>query len=377
MSYQAGTGGYGGGSQLVPLSALNLPLIVCTALLGLVGVLVLYSVAGGDFSPWGWRHGLRLVLGLGLMYVIANIELRTLYNIAYPFYLTVLFLLVGVELFGETNMGAQRWIDLGIVSLQPSEFMRFAVIMALARYYQATHGDDKSQPLNLVLPIIIIGLPVLLVIAQPDLGTAILLAICGLSVMFLAGVDYRYFIAGTLGLAGSAPIAWNYMHDYQQERVLVFLNPERDPLGAGYHIIQSKIGIGSGGMFGKGLAQGTQSQLNFLPERHTDFIFSIFAEELGFLGAIALLLLFFVTIFIIFYIAGQMRHQFSRLTVAAFGFSLSIYAVLNLAMVTGMAPVVGVPLPFVSYGGTSLITFMAGMGVVLAIERQPIADLPK
>ena len=354
-----------------------MPLVICTILLGMVGVLVLYSVAGGDFSPWAWRHAVRLLVGIGLMYAIANIELRTLYTIAYPFYLAVLVLLVGVELFGDTHMGAQRWLDLGVVSLQPSEFMRFALIMALARYYQSTHGDEISQPLSLVVPMIIIGLPVLLVIGQPDLGTAILLAVSGLSVLFLAGVDYRYFLGGTVGLTASAPVAWSYMHEYQQERVMVFLDPERDPLGAGYHIIQSKIGIGSGGLFGKGLAQGTQSQLNFLPERHTDFIFSIYAEELGFMGAIALLLLFFVTIFIIFYIAGQMRHQFSRLTIAAFGFSLSIYAVLNLAMVTGMAPVVGVPLPFVSYGGTSLITFMAGLGVVLAMERQPIADLPK
>ncbi len=367
----------GGLSQLIPLDALNMPLIICTGLLGLIGVLLLYSIAGGDFSPWGWRHGLRLIIGLGMMYAIANLELRTLFNLAYPFYGAILLLLIGVELFGDTNMGAQRWLDLGIISIQPSEFMRFALIMALARFYQATHGDEISHPFNLVVPMILIGLPVLLVIGQPDLGTAILLAICGLCVVFLAGVDYRYFLAGAIALIGSAPVVWSYLHDYQKERVLVFLDPERDPLGAGYHIIQSKIGIGSGGLFGKGLAQGTQSQLNFLPERHTDFIFSIFAEEMGFFGAILLLLLFFITIFIIFYISGQLRHTFSRLTVAAFGFSLSIYAVLNLAMVTGMAPVVGVPLPFVSYGGTSLITFMAGMGVVLAMERQPLADLPK
>lgn len=371
MSYQARSG------QFISLDMLNMPLIICTGLLGAIGVLILYSIAGGDMSPWGWRHGLRLLVGLGMMYAIANLELRTLFNIAYPVYAAILFLLICVELFGDTNMGAQRWLDLGFVSLQPSEFMRFALIMALARYYQASHADEISHPFHLGVPLILIGLPVLLVIGQPDLGTAILIAICGLSVVFLAGVDYRYFLAGGIGMAAAAPIAWSYMHDYQQERVLVFLNPERDPLGAGYHIIQSKIGIGSGGVFGKGLAQGTQSQLKFLPERHTDFIFSIYAEELGFFGSILLLILFFVTIFIIFYIAGQLRHPFSRLTVAAFGFSLSIYAVLNLAMVTGMAPVVGVPLPFVSYGGTSLITFMAGMGVVLAMERQPIADLPK
>jgi len=191
------------------------------------------------------------------------------------------------------------------------------------------------------------------------------------------GVSMRYFVGGFFATLAAIPIVWNYLFDYQKERVLVFLDPERDPLGAGYHIIQSKIGIGSGGLFGKGLAQGTQSQLKFLPERHTDFIFSIYAEELGFIGSLLLILLFVALIFVMFYIAGQMWHRFSQLTIAGFGFALSIYVIVNLAMVMGLAPVVGVPLPFISYGGTSLLTFMAGLGVILAMERQPMADLPK
>jgi rod shape determining protein RodA len=195
--------------------------------------------------------------------------------------------------------------------------------------------------------------------------------------VFLAGVNVRYFMAGSVAIIAAIPIVWQNMLTYQKERVLVFLNPERDPLGAGYHIIQSKIGIGSGGVFGKGLAQGTQSQLNFLPERHTDFIFSNYAEEMGFIGALALLALFLLTLFFIFRIANQMRHTFSRLAVASMGFSISIYVLVNLAMVMGLAPVVGVPLPFVSYGGTSLLTFMMSIGVILAMERQTMADLPK
>ena len=355
---------------------LHKPLFICIGLLGFVGVLALYSVAGGDFSPWAWRHAVRVSVGLGLMFVIAAIELRTIYAFAYPLFFGVLVLLVGVEVLGVKTMGAQRWIDFGLFRLQPSEFMRFALILALARFYHGMHQNDVSHPLNLLAPIAMIGLPCLLVFNQPDLGTAIMLALSGVGVVFLAGVHARYFAVGAVAIVAAIPIVWQNLLAYQKDRVLVFLNPERDPLGAGYHIIQSKIGIGSGGVFGKGLAQGTQSQLNFLPERHTDFIFSNFAEEMGFVGSLALLLLFMLTLVFIFMIAGQMRHHFSRLSVAAIGLSLSVYIIVNLAMVTGLAPVVGVPLPFVSYGGTSLLTFMASMGVILAMERQTMADLP-
>lgn len=374
MSYQNRSGRMG---QLIDIGVLNKPLIVNSVLLGLIGVMVLYSVAGGDFSPWAWRHAMRLAVGLLLMYAIANLDLRTLFSFSYPIYGGIFLLLIGVELFGDNNMGAQRWLDFGFVSVQPSEFMRFALIMALARYYHTLHRDDISQPLGLLPPLALIGLPGLLVWGQPDLGTALMLVASGLGVVFLAGVSMRYFMAGIVATLAAIPVAWNYLFDYQKERVLVLLDPERDPLGAGYHIIQSKIGIGSGGLFGKGLAQGTQSQLKFLPERHTDFVFAIYAEELGFVGSLMLIVLFVVLIFLIFNIAGNMRHRFSQLTTAGFGFALSIYVIVNLAMVMGLAPVVGVPLPFVSYGGTSLLTFMAGLGVVLAMERQPMADLPK
>lgn len=374
MSYHARSGRM---AQLVSLSMLNMPLIVITVLLGLIGVMVLYSVAGGDFSPWAWRHATRFAVGLLLMYVIANLDLRTIFNFAYPIYGAIFLLLIGVEFFGDRGMGAQRWIDLGLVTLQPSEFMRFALIMALARYYHTLHRDDVSQPIGLAAPLAMIGLPALLVFAQPDLGSALMLAASGIGVVFLAGVSLRYFFAGIAIVIAAVPVVWNYLFEYQKERVLVFLDPERDPLGAGYHIIQSKIGIGSGGLFGKGIAQGTQSQLKFLPERHTDFVFAIYAEELGFIGSLMLIFLFAIMIFLMFNIAAQMRHRFSQLTIAGFAFALSIYVTVNLAMVMGLAPVVGVPLPFISYGGTSLMTFMVGLGVILSMERQPMADLPK
>lgn len=369
--------GHGGRSGLVSFEELHKPLIICVALLGIVGVVVLYSVAGGDMSPWAWRHGVRLIVGFGLMYVIASLDLRTIYNAAFPLFLVVLAMLVGVELFGIKTMGAQRWLDFGLFRLQPSEFMRLALILALARYFHTIHQNDVSQPINLIVPVVMIGLPALLILNQPDLGTSIMVAASALSVLWLAGVSWRYFIAGIIALFAAVPLVWQNLLNYQKQRVLVFLDPERDPLGAGYHIIQSKIGIGSGGVFGKGFAQGTQSQLNFLPERHTDFIFSNFAEEMGFIGSLALLILFAVTLVIIFRIAADMRNPFSRFTVAGFGFSMSIYVIVNLAMVMGLAPVVGVPLPFISYGGTSLLTFMAGMGVILSMQRQSISDLPR
>lgn len=367
----------GNAGMLALAGELHKPLFICVALLGMVGFMVLYSVAGGDISPWAWRHGLRVVVALAMVYVMAAIDLRTIFNAAYPLYFIVLAMLVGVQVFGTNTMGAQRWLDFGLIRVQPSEFMRLALLLALARYFHGVHQADISHPVNLIAPALIIGAPAFLVMGQPDLGTAIMLAATGISVVFLAGVDLRYFAAGAAGLLAAIPLVWQNLLNYQKERVMVFLDPERDPLGAGYHIIQSKIGIGSGGVFGKGLAQGTQSQLNFLPERHTDFIFANFAEEMGFIGSILLILLFVLTLVFIFRIAGQMRHSFCRLTVASIGFSISIYVIVNLAMVMGLAPVVGVPLPFISYGGTSLLTFMAGIGVIMAMERQPMAELPK
>ena len=356
---------------------LNWGLILTVFLLGLVGVGTLYSAAGGSFEPWAWRHALRLIVGLFLMLVVAALDVRVLYNGAYLVFGALLLLLLSVQLFGDVTMGAKRWIDLGIVTVQPSEFIRLGVILALARFYQSIHQDVVSHFQNLFVPALVILVPVMLIINQPDLGTTIMLAVSGVGVLFLAGLNWRYFAAGAVGIVATVPLVWQRLFDYQKERVLVFLNPERDPLGAGYHIIQSKIGIGSGGLFGKGFSEGTQSRLNFLPEKHTDFVFTIYAEEMGFIGSVFLLVLFVLLLVQLAFIANQMRNQFARLVVGGIGFSLFVYIFINLAMVMGLAPVVGVPLPFISYGGTSMLTFLISIGVVLSLERQVRVEMSR
>ncbi|MAK11120.1 MAG: rod shape-determining protein RodA [Rhizobiales bacterium TMED83] len=356
---------------------LNWFLILTVFLLGLVGVGTLYSAAGGSFDPWAWRHGVRLIIGIFLMLAVAALDVRVLYNGAYFIFGGLLLLLLSVQLFGDVTMGAKRWLDLGIVTLQPSEFIRLGMILALARFYQSIHQDVVSHFQNLFVPALIILVPVMLIINQPDLGTTIMLAVSGIGVLFLAGLNWRYFAVGAVAIVATVPLVWQRLFDYQKERVLVFLNPERDPLGAGYHIIQSKIGIGSGGMFGKGFSEGTQSRLNFLPEKHTDFVFTIYAEEMGFVGSVLLLVLFVLLLVQLAFIANQMRSQFARLVVAGIGFSLFVYIFINLAMVMGLAPVVGVPLPFISYGGTSMLTFLISIGVVLSLERQVRVEMSR
>lgn len=356
---------------------LNWFLILTVFLLGLVGVGTLYSAAGGSFDPWAWRHGVRLIIGIFLMLAVAALDVRVLYNGAYFIFGGLLLLLLSVQLFGDVTMGAKRWLDLGIVTVQPSEFIRLGMILALARFYQSIHQDVVSHFQNLFVPALIILVPVMLIINQPDLGTTIMLAVSGIGVLFLAGLNWRYFAVGAVAIVATVPLVWQRLLDYQKERVLVFLNPERDPLGAGYHIIQSKIGIGSGGMFGKGFSEGTQSRLNFLPEKHTDFVFTIYAEEMGFVGSVLLLVLFVLLLVQLAFIANQMRSQFARLVVAGIGFSLFVYIFINLAMVMGLAPVVGVPLPFISYGGTSMLTFLISIGVVLSLERQVRVEMSR
>ncbi|HCD17070.1 MAG TPA: rod shape-determining protein RodA [Rhodobiaceae bacterium] len=356
---------------------LNWFLILTVFLLGLVGVGTLYSAAGGSFDPWAWRHGVRLIIGIFLMLAVAALDVRVLYNGAYFIFGGLLLLLLSVQLFGDVTMGAKRWLDLGIVTVQPSEFIRLGMILALARFYQSIHQDVVSHFQNLFVPALIILVPVMLIINQPDLGTTIMLAVSGIGVLFLAGLNWRYFAVGAVAIVATVPLVWQRLFDYQKERVLVFLNPERDPLGAGYHIIQSKIGIGSGGMFGKGFSEGTQSRLNFLPEKHTDFVFTIYAEEMGFVGSVLLLVLFVLLLVQLAFIANQMRSQFARLVVAGIGFSLFVYIFINLAMVMGLAPVVGVPLPFISYGGTSMLTFLISIGVVLSLERQVRVEMSR
>ena len=359
------------------LAELNWGIISLTLILGMVGVASLYSVAGETIYPWSWRHLVRLVIGLLIMIAIARLSIKFIYNSAYVIYGTILAALVGVELFGNIHMGAQRWLDLGIAQFQPSEVMRIGIVLALARYYQGVYPEKISKLSFIIIPMLIIIAPSVLVLRQPDLGTTILLAITGLSVLFLAGVSLKYFLAGFATLAASFPVVWGRLQVYQKDRILTFFNPERDPLGSGYHIIQSKIGIGSGGFSGKGFGDGTQSRLNFLPEKHTDFIFTMFAEEMGFIGSLGLIGLYVGLIIAIFLVAREVKTQFSRLLVSGLAVSLFLYLFVNLAMVMGLAPVVGVPLPFVSFGGTSLITFMISLGVILCADRNANVEVGK
>jgi rod shape determining protein RodA len=347
------------------LLLLNWPFLVLIVAIAVVGVAALYSVAGGSLEPWATRHILRLWLGLALIFAIVLVDLRSWMRVAYPFYFIVLFLLVLVPLIGVESGGAQRWLGFGEYSFQPSEIMKIALVLALARYYQWLPPEKVWRPDAVLPPLLMIGLPTLLALGQPDLGTAALFAVVGCGLLFLAGVSLLYFIGAFVGVIAVLPHVWEKLHDYQKERVLTLIDPDRDPLGSGYHILQSKIAIGSGGFTGKGYMQGTQAQLNFLPEKHTDFIFTMFAEEMGFIGSASLLALYLLALLFITYMALRCRSTFTRLVAAGMGLCLFTYVFINVAMVTGLVPVVGVPLPLVSYGGTSMLTMMAGLGFVL------------
>ena len=347
------------------LMRLDWPLLALTAMIAGIGVVSLYSVAGGSFNPWAERHAVRYVACMAMVLVVAMLPLRLWLGLAYPAYFLALGLLALVPIFGSEAMGARRWLAIAGTTIQPSELMKVALGLMLARYYQWLPPERVSQPLWVLLPLLAIAAPVALTLKQPDLGTAVLFAIVGLGLMFLAGVSALYFLAGS-GLAIAAvPLVWSRLHDYQRRRIEIFLDPDKDPLGAGYHISQSKIALGSGGASGKGYMQGTQSQLDFLPEKHTDFIFTMFAEEWGFVGAAVLLGLYVALLLMVFRMSLTCSHQFGRIVIASAGLVLFTYCFINVAMVTGLIPVVGVPLPLVSYGGTAMTTMMFGLGLAL------------
>jgi rod shape determining protein RodA len=347
------------------LLLINWPFLLLIAAITSFGVAALYSVAGGALDPWASRHIVRFCLGLALLFAVAVSDIRWWLRAAYPLYLVALILLALVMVIGVESGGAKRWLGYGELTFQPSEMMKIALVLALARYYQGLPAEKVSWPHALLIPLAIIGAPVLLALAQPDLGTAMLFGVVGAGLLFLAGVSWLYYLGGVVGIIVVLPHIWERLHDYQKERVLTFIDPERDPLGSGYHILQSKIAIGSGGLMGKGFMQGTQAQLNFLPEKHTDFIFTMFAEEMGFIGAVSLLALYLLVLLFIAYMALRCRSTFARLVAAGIGLCLFTYVFINVAMVTGLVPVVGVPLPLVSYGGTSMVTMMIGLGFVL------------
>ncbi|SFB01818.1 cell elongation-specific peptidoglycan biosynthesis regulator RodA [Poseidonocella pacifica] len=350
---------------------LNWALILLLSAVASVGFLMLYSVAGGSFSPWAEPQMKRFAMGLGAMFAVAMVPIWFWRNMAGLVFVAALALLVAVEFIGAVGMGAQRWIDIGFMRLQPSEVAKIALVMLLAAYYDWLPVQKVSRPLWIIVPVLIILLPTYLVLRQPDLGTALLLLIAGAGMMFFAGVHWAYFAAvAALGIGTITAVFqsrgtdWQLLKDYQFRRIDTFLDPASDPLGAGYHITQSKIALGSGGWTGRGFMQGTQSRLNFLPEKHTDFIFTTLAEEFGFIGAASLLFLY--ALIIVFCIATALRNRdrFSSLLVLGIALTFFLFFAVNMSMVMGLAPVVGVPLPLVSYGGSAMLVLMGAFGLV-------------
>ncbi len=339
--------------------------LICIA--GGVGATMLYSAANASLDPWASRHLIRFAVGLLLMVGIALTDIRLWLKHAYLFYAGALALLAAVEIVGSVGMGAQRWIDLGVINLQPSELMKIAVVLALARYFHGATVEDVGRPLYLVAPLLLVAAPAALVLRQPDLGTALMLVLAGGAMFFIAGVRLWMFAVVAVAALGGAPLVWSLLHDYQRQRVLTFLDPESDPLGTGYHIIQSKIALGSGGLFGKGFMQGSQSHLNFLPEKQTDFVFTMLAEEFGLVGTLGLLGLYTLILAYGFAIAIASRSHFGRLLALGVMITFFLYLFINVAMVMGLIPVVGVPLPLVSYGGTAMVTLMFGFGLVMSV----------
>lgn len=343
-------------------------LLIGLLLLMIVGLFTLYSATGGDITRVG-KQALHICVALLVMWLVANVPLQQIMRLALPLYLVGLVLLIGVALFGEIHNGARRWLNIGITRIQPSEIMKIAVPLMMAWYF-----DKNEITLRLkeyVGATLILMLPVLLILRQPDLGTALLIAVSGFYVLFLAGLSWR-IIGGLFVTALTCiPILWSFMHDYQQRRVLTMLDPSQDPLGAGYHIIQSSIAIGSGGIVGKGWQKGTQAQLDFLPEQSTDFIFAVFSEEFGLIGNSLLLLLYLLVIGRCMVITANASTQFTRLIAGSITLTFCTYIFVNMGMVSGILPVVGVPLPLISYGGTAMVTMLLGFGILMSIQTHP------
>ena len=348
------------------LGLLNWPLVVLLCSIAAIGVAMLYSAGGGNWEPWAVRQVMRFGVALVLMLAVALVDLRFWLRYAYPIYFASIALLVAVEVAGASGMGAQRWIDLGVVRLQPSELMKIAMILGLARYFHGLSAEDIGRPGRLAAPLLMILAPAFLVLRQPDLGTAAMLTVGGAAIFFVVGVRlWKFGLVGLLGLA-ALPGAWNILRPYQQQRILTFFDPESDPLGAGYHILQAKIALGSGGVFGKGFMQGSQAHLDFLPERQTDFIFTMLAEEFGLVGGLAVLGLFLLLFAYGIAISVRIRNQFGRIVAIGVTVTVALYVSVNIAMVMGLVPVVGAPLPLISYGGTAILSTLIGYGLLLS-----------
>ena len=356
---------------------INWSLVFLTALISLIGFAMLFSAADGNADPWAKRQMLRFSVGLAMMLAIALVDIRFVFRYAYLMYFGALALLIAVEIVGTSGMGAQRWIDLKVIQLQPSELMKVAILLALARYFHGLSQEEIARPFYLVVPIAIALVPAALVLKQPDLGTTAMLLMVATAVFFCAGVRlWKFAVVGMLGLS-AIPIAWQFLRPYQRQRVLTFLDPEIDPLGAGYHILQSKIALGSGGLFGRGFLQGSQSHLNFLPEKQTDFIFTMLAEEFGMIGGLVLLGLYAILLIYGLAIALRSRNQFGRLLAVGITCNIFLYVFINIAMVMGLVPVVGVPLPLISYGGTAMLTIMAALGLLMSVYIHRDVRIPR
>ena len=346
-------------------------------ILASIGILMLYSAANGSWQPWAFAQLVRFGLGFGMMMFMAFMDIRIFLRFSYLFYFAVLGLLIIVDVFGYVGMGAQRWINLGFMKLQPSELMKIALVMALARYFNSVTLQHIETIKGIIIPLIMVIVPVGLVLVQPDLGTALMLLFTAGAMFFVVGVQLWKFGLVGIGLIISLPIAWQFLHNYQKNRVLTFLDPERDPLGTGYHIIQSKIALGSGGVFGKGFLNGTQSHLNFLPEKHTDFIFTMLSEEFGMIGAVFVIFINFLIIAYSFVFALRATSYYGKLLAIGLTTSYFLYVIINIAMVLGLLPVVGVPLPLISYGGTVILSVMSSFGIILAVNSNRNINIGK
>jgi rod shape determining protein RodA len=358
--------------SLVPAALTRVPwglLLVVVALTGF-GLVVLYSAAGGNLRPWALPQGIRFTGFLCGALLLSRISEEQLKDVSLWAYIVVVIMLFGVEALGVVGGGSRRWLDLKIIRLQPSELMKPAIVLVLARFYSILPATEIRRFSAIWPAALLVGVPFSLVLVQPDLGTALMIAFGGVTMMFLAGVPARLFVAGIAAAVALTPVALHFMHDYQRNRIEIFLNPESDPLGTGYHIIQSKIAIGSGGIMGKGFLQGTQSHLDYLPEGQTDFVFATMAEEWGLMGGGAIILAFVLIIGWGLSVAMRAPTRFGRLAAAGLSTTIFFYVAINLLMVMGLAPVVGIPLPLVSFGGTAMMTVLICLGLLIAIDRQ-------
>ena len=341
-------------------------LLLCIMLIGLIGIFSMYSTDGGEILYHTKNHTLRVCIFFSMMIVISFINIRIWHSLSYVFYFITLLLLIWASFYGITASGSQRWIDLYFINLQPSELMKIAIIACFAKYYHRAQIHNMNKFTNITVPIVVLFLPTFLVIIQPDLGTSILIALSGIIVLWLSGVNAKYFFYSFILFIISAPFIISFLKPYQKLRILTFFDPDKDPLGAGYQIIQSKIAVGSGGLTGKGYLKGTQGYLEFLPEKHTDFIFTLYSEEFGFLGSVILLILYAILIFRIIRIGSISRSYFGRIFCYGFGSAIFLYITVNMSMVLGLLPIVGSPLPIMSYGGSSMLATMIGFGIVMS-----------